>query len=307
MIAGSQCEPAATDRNDPISLPLPHCPVHATDHSDLPESSFFKERRAPALPTPAEIRAVGKKLGDSRATDFDRPSPVMFPSLGMIVKYGANVTVVEAQTQMVVYKHLKGQVPVPEVFEWTEDQRFIYMPLIEGETLQERWSGMDEDERQDVCEELKHMAKAWRSLQEDRYDSSIGKQPLNEIFLGSHSNLAGPLEGPNAVQQFQDGCGMEIKEEVPIVFTHDDFVSPDILLTPGPNPKVAAVIDWGQAGWYPAYWEYCKARRVKLNPELFNDAIQEEWHMKYLPLILDPMDNELIYFPWLYFVLSKGI
>jgi hypothetical protein len=103
-------------------------------------------------------------------------------------------------------------------------------------------------------------------------------------------------------------CGIEISGDVPIIFTHDDLVPPNILLSPGPNPKVASVIDWGQAGWYPTYWEYCKARWVRLDPEYFNDAIQEEWRTKYLPIVLDPVDDEIYYHhPWLYFVLSKGV
>ncbi|GKT57208.1 hypothetical protein ColTof4_11362 [Colletotrichum tofieldiae] len=82
---------------------------------------------------------------------------------------------------------------------------------------------------------------------------------------------------------------------------------PNIILSLGPSPKVAAIIDWGQAGWLPAYWEYCKAKRARLNPKNFSDAAQEEWRTKYLPAILDPVDDETHYHPWLYFVLSKGI
>ncbi|KAJ5535535.1 hypothetical protein N7527_001789 [Penicillium freii] len=73
------------------------------------------------------------------------------------------------------------------------------------------------------------------------------------------------------------------------------------------SPEVKAIIDWGQAGWYPAYWEYCKARRVRVDPEYFDDAVQEEWYTKYLPVILDPEDDETYYYPWLWFALSKGI
>lgn len=130
---------------------------------------------------------------------------------------------------------------------------------------------------------------------------------MQEVFLESHPELAGPFHGANAVQQFQDACGIEINSEVPIVFTHNDFVPPNILLSSGPDPKVAAIIDWGQAGWYPAYWEYCKARRVRVDPEYFDDSVQEEWHKKYLAMILDPEDDDAYYKPWLWFVLSKGI
>ncbi|RYO76718.1 hypothetical protein DL763_010230 [Monosporascus cannonballus] len=214
------------------------------------ESSFFKEQRAPALPTPEEVRAINESTGHVRSTNFNRPPPVIVPSLGLVVKYGADVTIVEAQTQMMVREQLQDRVPVPEVFGWAEDgdQRFIYMSLIQGETLGERWPGMNEIERKAVCEELKQMVNAWRTLK-----------------YGGHNRYVGP------------------------------------------NPKVAAVIDWGQAGWYPAYWEYCKARRVTLDPEYLDSVSQEDWHERYLPMIIDPVDEKLFYHPWLYFVLSKGI
>ncbi|KAB8257153.1 phosphotransferase enzyme family protein [Aspergillus pseudonomiae] len=274
-------------------------------------STFCDDKPQTTLPTPSEIREISKKTGIGHIS-FYRPPPVKIPSLGLFVKYGADVTVVEAQTQMMLHEHLKDQAPIPKVFGGAEDggQVFIYMSLVEGETLQERWGGMNEPERLSVCEELKHMVKTWRTLEQDshsRYIGSLGGLPLNEIFLSSHPEISGPFQGANAVQQFQDACGIEISEDVPIVFTHDDLVPPNILLSPGPNPRVVAVIDWGQAGWYPAYWEYCKARRVRLDPELFDDAIQEQWRTKYLPMILHPVDEEAIYRPWLYFVLSKGI
>lgn len=93
-----------------------------------------------------------------------------------------------------------------------------------------------------------------------------------------------------------------------MAFTHADLVPPNIhvLLSPGPNPSIAAVIGWGQSGWYPVYWEYCKAHRIRANPQYFDNDMEEEWNTKYLPTILDPVDDETIYHPWLWFVLSKG-
>lgn len=74
----------------------------------------------------------------------------MIPSIGLAVKYGADVTVLEALTQVEVREQLQGQVPIPEVFGWAEDggQRFIYMSLIQGETLLERWSDLSENENE---------------------------------------------------------------------------------------------------------------------------------------------------------------
>lgn len=279
----------------------------------FPESTFFKERRASALPTPTEVRAINKESGNIRATNFNRPPPVIIPSLQLVINYGADVTVVEAQTKVAVRKRLQGHVPIPEVFGWTEDeeQTFIYMSLVEGETLEKRWNNLNENERWAVCLQLHHMAETWRALEPDsheRYIGSLNKQPLNEIFLRGRPGLTGPFHGMNAVKQFQDSCGIEIHgEQAPIVFTHNDLVAPNILLSLGPNPKVVAILDWAQAGWYPAYWEYCKARRVTLLPKHLSNEVQGEWRMKYLPLILEPVNDEMCYHPWLYFVILWGI
>ncbi|KAB8229890.1 kinase-like protein [Aspergillus alliaceus] len=244
-------------------------------------STFCNENSRNTLPTPSEIRAISKKSGKCHIS-FNYPSSVKIPSFGLLVKYRANVTVIEAQTQIMLHEYLKDQVPIPTVFAWAEDggQVFIYMSLIDSETLQERWSDMNKNERQ-ALEQDSHSP----------YIRSLSRPPLNKIFLSSHPELTGPFQDTNAVQKFQDAYRIKISEEVPIIFTHDDFVPPNILLSPGPNPGMAAIIDWGQAGWYPAYWEYCKARR----------------RTKYLPMILHPVDEEAIYHPWLHFVLSKGI
>lgn len=105
----------------------------------FPNLSFFKESRAPTLPTPAEIRAINEQTGNLRAMTSYRPPPVKTPSLKLVVKYGTAVTIVEAESQIMVRERLRGQIPVPEVFGWTEDsgQKFIYKSLTEGDTLQE--------------------------------------------------------------------------------------------------------------------------------------------------------------------------
>ena len=130
---------------------------------------------------------------------------------------------------------------------------------------------------------------------------------LNEIFFRDRPELAGPFDGPDAVRQFQELCGIDIDVDTLVCFTHADLVPPNILLTSGTNPRVAAIIDWGQSGWYPAYWEYCKARWIRMLPEQMDVGIQDKWYSKYMPLILDQVDEERVYHPWVFFALSKGI
>ncbi|KAI0387046.1 phosphotransferase enzyme family protein [Hypomontagnella monticulosa] len=274
----------------------------------FPESSFFQERRAPALPSPDEIRALNEQTGNIRASYRNRPPPVAVPSLGLLVKYGIDVTVTEIQTQIAVRKKLLGQVTVPEVYGWTEDQdqRFIYMSLVDGDPLHERWTDMTEPIRLSICGQLRGAVKILRGLKQDPNDpyiGGIGKQPLNDIFLQRYEKMRGPFYGPDAVQQFQDACNIDIDKPTPITFTHNDLVACNILVTKGENPQLAAIIDWAQSGWYPAYWEYCKARRVRVPPRQFPDEVQDQWQSTYLPLILDTVDDTF-YHPWLYFVMS---
>ncbi|GKT64343.1 phosphotransferase enzyme family protein [Colletotrichum tofieldiae] len=179
------------------------------------------------------------------------------------------------------------------------------MSLVEGDTLQARFGSLDESERQAICEEVRAMVNAWRALAQDDPDRYNGQRPLNDIFVNRRLKRSGPFVGEDAVRKFHDACGIDISGETPIAFTHNDLCPPNILLSPGRHPKVVAILDWGQSGWYPSYWEYCKGRRVGVVDEGFNNALQEEWHAKYLPTVVDVVDDEAYYHPWLYFMLSN--
>jgi predicted Ser/Thr protein kinase len=80
---------------------------------------------------------------------------------------------------MMVHQKLRGRVHVPEVYGWDEDdnQGFIYMELIAGDPLMQRWGAMTEEERISVCGELKLMARAWRTLEHDGKGTYIGAYP----------------------------------------------------------------------------------------------------------------------------------
>jgi hypothetical protein len=84
------------------------------------------------------------------------------------------------------------------------------------------------------------------------------------------------------------GCGQVrytphhlFPEDVPVVFTHGALHPRNIIISAGPNPSVMAILGWEQAGWYPAYWELCKARW-----ECSRRQGLEDWEAKYLPWIL---------------------
>ena len=43
--------------------------------------------------------------------------------------------------------------------------------------------------------------------------------------------------------------------------------------------RILALIDWRQSGWYPDYWEFCKAA--------YTAEVDSEWLNVYIPLFLD--------------------
>lgn len=133
---------------------------------------------------------------------------------------------------------------------------------------------------------------------------SLGKRPLNDIIVNRQPNRGGPFLGAAAVRMLHDKCEIEITKDIPIVFTHNDLCPPNIMVSHGPNPRVVAILDCGQSGWYPSYREYCKAQRVGAISEEFDCELQQEWHINYLPRVIDIVDDEL-YHPWLYFMLSN--
>lgn len=48
----------------------------------------------------------------------------------------------------------------------------------------------------------------------------------------------------------------QLRTDHRVVFTHGDLAPRNIMVSE--EGKVTGVIDWEDAGWYPAYWEYVK-------------------------------------------------
>ncbi|KAK5630508.1 hypothetical protein RRF57_006223 [Xylaria bambusicola] len=81
---------------------------------------------------------------------------------------------------------------------------------------------------------------------------SVHKQPLNDITFELKCETVGLFRGIDAVQQYQDAVRLYLASPEPIVFTYNDLVACDILVEKT-SVKLAAAVDWAQAGWYPAY------------------------------------------------------
>ena len=54
-----------------------------------------------------------------------------------------------------------------------------------------------------------------------------------------------------------------LRDDHGIVFTHGDLMPRNVLVR---GTAVAALLDWDAAGWFPAHWEYRKARWTASGP-----------------------------------------
>jgi hypothetical protein len=136
------------------------------------ESSFFKSNGPTrSLPTPAEVRARSPL-----DTSSSQPPPVKFENLKLVVKFGPHVSVAEAQCLWLIRKMLPSEVPVPEIYGWRVDGRlvFLYMQLIRGPTLNERWDALSDSDKTAVCDHLRQIITSLRRLKQAPGDSFIG-------------------------------------------------------------------------------------------------------------------------------------
>jgi len=140
-----------------------------SSNSDFLDSKIFSRNSSSPcrLPTPNEVREAARAA--KLKVTFGRPTPVIFPSLGVFVKYGGDIRIAEAQVLRYLGWHLSALVRIPEVYGCRRDdnQTFIYMEYIPGDTLEKLWPSINEESRGLVCSELRMMVKEWRTLEQE--------------------------------------------------------------------------------------------------------------------------------------------
>ncbi|KAI9163543.1 hypothetical protein HJFPF1_05160 [Paramyrothecium foliicola] len=284
----------------------------AGSHVTFADSSFFTRNGPGALlPDPKDILAQ-QLSKNPKYLRLEGPAPVIYKDLGLVVKLGTEpaVTIAEGQCLWAVRKHLP-QVPVPEVYGWTKegDHVFLYMELIDGLPLEERWDNLGEDERTQVCGQLRAMFTQMRQLRQDSEDSFLGainRDPYTDVMF---TNGVLPRAGPfSSVPDFHDWLSLMIREparmhfpgvpveDIPdpyrqklpdnarVVFTHADLHPSNIMVSRESPCAVIAIVDWAQSGWYPDYWEYCKS--------LYAVDQEGEWATEYIPRFLQKPTDE---------------
>jgi hypothetical protein len=129
---------------------------------------------------------------------------------------------------------------------------------------------------------------------------AVNKGQVQDMYFGLDKR-AGPFSSINA---FNDWVQLVALPRIPlserppkpyrellpgtgsIYFSHGDLNRTNIIIsgTPG-SQRIVGMVDWGQAGWYPEYWEYCKA--------LVAEPYEEEWRAaKWVDIALQCYPDE---------------
>ncbi|KFG79515.1 phosphotransferase enzyme family protein [Metarhizium anisopliae] len=290
----------AAKRADELGIDIASLPEIAQAEMDFRDTSFFRSGDPSLqLPSPASII---QQFGDQGAC------VVKLEHLNLAVKIGGSdyLRLEEAQTMRAMRQlFADNEVPVPEVFGWRKygDDNFIYMSLMPGQTLREAWPTLTNEDKTLICGDLSRIVKELRRLGQGSSSRSIasinGGTVQDKFFKLDYE------EGPfRTIKSFNDwllaaatrqrpgpnGVTGPYREYLPdtgeIYFTHGDLTLGNIIISDGPGPRrIAGIIDWEQAGWYPEYWEYCKL--------LYRVEYQHEWRSDgWAEKVMRPFETE---------------
>lgn len=159
-------------------------------------------------------------------------------------------------------------IPVPRVVDADWDR--ITMTYVEGDTLKMAWPVLTELQRAGIIDQLRDYVAQLRAIPWPNDDTSLIGRLSGEgvVVPGVITRTGGPFQSVADLHEFLTTRGPSastdqsmywhqvthhLGKDHPIVFSHGDIAARNIMVRDG---RIAAIIDWEMAGWYPAYWDY---------------------------------------------------
>ncbi|KAJ2976468.1 hypothetical protein NUW58_g8081 [Xylaria curta] len=203
-----------------------------------------------------------------------------------VVKYGPTVSLAEAEAMQFVSSHTNVQCPKVVGAYVLDGEGHIIMSYEHGKPLHAFWENASDKDKETVIEQLQRYLKEMRSIKGD-YVGGFNRSPcVAGEFQWDYDHESDYEYGPYPDEHaFNDGIMEAISRARPwpanmdpesngynntyrtrrlvhslrdheIVFTHGDLHAGNILVR---DDLTVVIIDWGTAGFYPAYWEWYKA------------------------------------------------
>ncbi|KXG47389.1 Aminoglycoside phosphotransferase [Penicillium griseofulvum] len=218
-----------------------------------------------------------------------------------VVRVGENLVIKSGnirshEAQMLRFIAANTTIPVPKVHDVRSENSQIvaitmdYMP---GKRLDEAWHTLDSNQKLSIANELHSYISQLRNLKGEY----IGAVERGKAIIGRRISIEGGAF--DSEQQFNEFILGDLVQSAPdllrhyakhalsnnheIVFTHSDISPRNILVEGG---HVTAILDWEDAGWYPAYWEYTQALRqlkpVPDWPEYLSRILPPQFEREYI-------------------------
>lgn len=236
------------------------------------------------LPTTQEIRAC--------STILHQRSTVTVKAIGthFVVKYGPGTKIREGNNLNYLHQHLSG-LPIPRLWAmYNEDEDvFIVMEFFDGNTLQDIWPSLQPPDKSAIAKQIRSIMDQLRALRppESPFYGSLECGPvpyflfstmepnptINGPFVNEHEFIQGLVRNLRTTDELnnRDSYKADFYEQnLPACFrlgrptlSHGDIQRKNIMVQrtcPGGDGCEPAfklmIIDWEDAGWYPAYWEF---------------------------------------------------
>lgn len=190
-------------------------------------------------------------------------------------------------------------IPIPKLYavHTLKEKRLIYieMAYIQGVDLDKAWQGLNKGQKDAIFQDIKRHVCDMRQLkppppgligsafQKQVYDTRIGYRFFGPFDLCSfHSLVRSHLREEDVAESLGNVVEKVQTTDYRIFFSHADLAPRNVIIRDG---RVAAIVDWGYAGWYPEYWEFTKSH--------YNYFPGEGWG-EYLRSALPCFESELV-------------
>lgn len=198
-------------------------------------------------------------------------------------------------------KKIAPQISTPEViYSWTDqDRSFLILSRIEGSPLRDAWKSLSLSQRDLATTTIALYCNVLAQNTSQILRSVSGKAILEPYLAPSGSDLLGPLTGEECVRYFLAPSPVCPSVGGAFCFYHPDLGPGNIIVRDG---RVAGIIDWEAAGYYPLFWiatkpsvspglDFCPGiagivdfewrKRLKIELEVLGYPQASGWYMKW--------------------------
>ncbi|OCT49045.1 Protein kinase-like protein [Cladophialophora carrionii] len=140
-----------------------------------------------------------------------------------------------------------------------EDVGFIEMEWMEGDTLENVWNELTNEEKLSYARQLREVIlDLWIKAGYRSPSQSEPGRPISD--RGSLQRILAEQHHIHHSDHLSESAGsLFTATDHKIVFTHGDLSPINIIVREG---RVVGIVDWEYAGWYPEHWEFVQFFRA---------------------------------------------